>query len=96
MDSGVFDPAVGRLSAHSMSAGFFVAGAILAWCKLSGPHSMGDAIPILAIAWFPPVIAEVFRRLPVSNPTVAAALLSGIAGYDGVVRLLMPWGDGGC
>lgn len=85
-----------RPSAHLLAYGFFVVGTILAWCKLAEPFAIGDASRILAIAWFPALLVEVFRRFPVPNPAVAGAILSGIAGYDGVLRLFRSVYYGGC
>lgn len=96
MDLNVPDAVMDRPAAHSLAFGVFLVGAVLAWCKVAEPFAIGEALRILAIAWFPPVIVELFRRLPVPNPAVAAALLSGIAGYDGVLRLLLPWYSAGC
>ena len=78
-----------------MAYGFFVFGAVYSWCMAGEAFVLSEGACLLAIAWFPGVIVEVFRRVPIENPAVAAALLSGMAGYDGVLRLLRHWA-GGC
>ncbi|MCW1923450.1 hypothetical protein OKA05_12875 [Luteolibacter arcticus] len=42
----------------------------------------------VAIAWFPSVVLEFFRRIGMERFLVSAALLSGIAGFDGFLRLV--------
>jgi hypothetical protein len=85
----------GRRNSHLLAYGFFVLGAGYSWCMAAEAIALSQAACLLAIAWFPAVIVEVFRRVSIENPAVAAALLSGMAGYDGVLRLLRHWA-GGC
>jgi hypothetical protein len=81
----------GRGKSLLLAYGFFAAGATYSWCMAWNAFTLPEGACLLAIAWFPAVIVEVFRRIPIVNPAVAAALLSGMAGYDGVLRLLRPW-----
>jgi hypothetical protein len=85
----------GRRDSHLLAYGFFALGAAYSWVMAGEAFSMAEGACLLAIAWFPAVIVEVFRRTSIGNPAVAAALLSGMAGYDGVLRLLRHWA-GGC
>jgi hypothetical protein len=96
LDLGVCHPQWSRRASHALAYGFFCVGVTLAWCKSGEPFALADAVLLLAIAWFPALITELFRRLSIPNPAVAAALLSGIAGYDGILRLLRPWVSNGC
>lgn len=45
-------------------------------------------------AWFPFMVLAALERRGVQRATLTAAMISVIAGYDGV-RRLYPW-DGGC
>jgi hypothetical protein len=85
----------GRRNSHLLAYGFFVLGVGYSWCMAGEAISLSQAACLLAIAWFPAVIVEMFRRVSIENPAVAAALLSAIAGYDGILRLFGHWA-GGC
>jgi hypothetical protein len=85
-----------RLNAHLMAFTFFCIGAVAAWCKAWESPSMQEVGCLLAIIWFPSVLVESFRRFEIENYGWAAAFLSGIAGYDGVCRLLHPGYGMGC
>ena len=95
MNLSVSHPQWSRGRSLALSYGFFFLGVIFAWCK-SGKYFVPAELALLfAIAWFPFLVTELFRRrFSLPNPAVAAALLSGIAGYDGVLRLLRPWHSG--
>lgn len=73
----------------------FSIGAIYAW--LGGGHiSDPDGVfCVFAIIWFPAILVEMFRRSGMANYGMAAALISGICGYDGIYRLLHPFNYGG-
>jgi hypothetical protein len=94
MDPSPAQPVWGRRNSYLLAYGFFALGAVYSWCMAGEAFALAEVACLLAIAWFPAVIVEVFRRVPIENPAVAAALLSGMAGYDGVLRLLRYWG--GC
>jgi hypothetical protein len=96
MNPGVCHLQWSRRSSHALAYGFFCAGVTLAWCKSGEPFTPAEAALLFAIAWFPALITELFRRLSIPNPAVAAALVSGIAGYDGILRLLHPVWYSGC
>jgi hypothetical protein len=95
LDPGPLQAVWGRRKSHLLAYGFFALGAAYSWAMSGEAFALAEGMCLLAIAWFPAVIVEVFRRAPIGNPAVAAALLSGMAGYDGVLRLLRHWA-GGC
>ena len=56
---------------------------------------LGSGWCFVAIAWFPSACLEFFRRARIDNFIVAAGMLSMVAGFDGVLRLVRQYG-GSC
>jgi uncharacterized membrane protein YqaE (UPF0057 family) len=83
-----------RTKAFAMAYLCFFSGAVAAWLRGGNSAELNGALCMLAIIWFPGIIVALFRRFGISNYGVAAAILSGICGYDGISRLLHPFHSG--
>ena len=60
----------------AMSLGYFYKLAVMQdW------HRVGDAVHMILIAWFPPLVVEYLRRRKVESFVWPAMLLSAIVGY---------------
>jgi hypothetical protein len=78
-----------RIYEHFLVFAVFTAGAVTA-VIVSGEWraAIGSGWCFAAIAWFPSAILEFFRRTKMEGFLFSAALLSGIAGFDGFIRLV--------
>ena len=98
-----------RLRQHSAALVGFSIGTVAAWWVMLAKYVVfgpswtwrmemfqSSAWCSVAILWFPFALVEVVRRFKVERLMFAAALLSTMAGYDGVVRLLTQRIGGGC
>lgn len=98
-----------RLRQHTAAIIGFSIGTVAAWWVMLGADLVRggrggwelemfqtSAWCSVAIVWFPIALVEVMRRFKVERLIFAAAMLSTIAGYDGVVRLLTQRMGGGC
>jgi len=85
-----------RRQAHLIAYGCFLAGAVVAFARAGSFSSAPEFLLIAAIAWFPVLVVESFRRLGIERYGFAAAPLCLIAGFDGLYRLFHPWHGGGC
>jgi len=94
------DSPIGRFSerqkAHLLAYAFFVAAAVVSFARGGGWVSYAEFFLVAGIAWFPALVVESFRRLGIERYGFAAAMLCGIAGYDGIFRLCHPGYWGGC
>lgn len=100
-DSPAFAPQTDRFSerqkAHWLAYGFFVIAAAISFFRGAGLAFAPEFFLIAVIAWFPALVVESFRRLGIERYGFAAAMLCGIAGYDGIFRLCHPgYFGGGC
>lgn len=76
-----------RSKAHLLAGLFFILGVTAGWLRTGEAFGLSEAACLVAIAWFPPVLVETLRRFRIERYGLAGALLSGIAGWDGIIRL---------
>jgi len=85
-----------RVYEHFIVFAAFTSGSLAAVAVSGEWRAMiGSGWCFVAVAWFPSVILEFFRRTGIERFLFSAALLSGIAGYDGFLRLVRQ-SSGGC
>ena len=108
MNRGVIVQALNRserLRQHTAAFVGFSIGTVGAWLVMLGDDLfrgygleavLTSAWCSVAILWFPFALVEVMRRFKVERVFFAAAFLSTIVAYDGVVRLLTQRMGGGC
>ncbi len=84
------------VQASAVVTGAFAIGTVAAWgvaLDFELPAIAESGWCSLMIAWFPVAVLIGLRRRGVRRATLAAAMLSLIAGFDGVLRLYPgPWG----
>lgn len=85
-----------RQQAHLIAYGCFLAGAMVSFSRAGNFEFPQEFLLLAAIAWFPLLVVESFRRLGIERYGFAAAPLCLIAGFDGLYRLFHPWHGGGC
>lgn len=86
-------PRLGRMYSHFISYSSFSVGAFAAWLASGAWNPSGSMGCMIAIAWFPFAGVELFRRSGIGHYAWPAAILSAIAGYDGVLRLVGQHGE---
>lgn len=69
---------------------FFLIAAVISFSRAGGWLSYTEFLLVAGIVWFPALVVESFRRLGIERYGSAAAMLCGIAGYDGIFRLCNP------
>ena len=92
------DSAILRANGEHVLADVWTSAGVLAALVLCGDWRavIGSGWCFAAIAWFPSVILEFFRRTKIDGALFSASLLSGIAGFDGFIRLVSQSPRVGC
>jgi hypothetical protein len=86
-----------RLFQHCLAVSVFCVG-VAAAVLVSGAWErvLASGGCFIAVLWFPSACLELFRKMRPEGGLLPALILSSIAGFDGVIRLVDQSVRGGC